>query len=248
MIGLIFGETDLPKEILKKVKKNKIKYLIIDLTKNNIFKKDINSNKVTIGQFGKIINILKKNNCKKVLFAGKVNRPTYSNLKLDMKGLYHIPKIIKLSKLGDAAILREIINILNKDHIKVISSTSLNPELSLHKGIYTKLGPNVYDNKDIKKGINKLKTLSAHNHTQGLIVRDNIIIATEEKNGTKKMLQAIKGSKYCANGVLIKYPKARQDLRIDLPTIGLDTLKDCKKAGLKGIVIKAKKKYRIKKN
>ena len=68
MIGLIFGETNLPKEILKKIKKIKKKYLIIDLTKNRNFKKDKNFNSVSIGQIGKIINILKVNNCKKVLF------------------------------------------------------------------------------------------------------------------------------------------------------------------------------------
>ena len=55
MIGLIFGETSFPQEILRKIKKNKIKYLIIDLTKSRIFKKDRNSYAVSIGQFGKII-------------------------------------------------------------------------------------------------------------------------------------------------------------------------------------------------
>ena len=54
MIGLIFGETDFPKQILKKIKK-KEKYLIIDLTKNKTFKKNINSYTASIGQFGKII-------------------------------------------------------------------------------------------------------------------------------------------------------------------------------------------------
>ena len=58
MIGLIFGETEFPKYILKKVKR-KSKYLIIDLTKKKIFKKDRNSHAVSIGQFGKIISILK---------------------------------------------------------------------------------------------------------------------------------------------------------------------------------------------
>ena len=61
MIGLIFGETDFPKYIYRKIK-NKKKYLIIDLTNNNFFKKDKNSHKVSIGQFGKIISILKKQN------------------------------------------------------------------------------------------------------------------------------------------------------------------------------------------
>ena len=58
MIGLIVGETDFPKYILKKVKR-KYKYLIIDLTKKKIFRKDKNSYSVSVGQFGKIISILK---------------------------------------------------------------------------------------------------------------------------------------------------------------------------------------------
>ena len=60
MIGLIFGETDFPIEILKKVKKKRIKYLIIDLSRRQIFKKDKNSHIVSMGQFGKIVKILKE--------------------------------------------------------------------------------------------------------------------------------------------------------------------------------------------
>ena len=110
MIGLIFGETDFPKQILKKIK-GKIKYLIIDLTKNKNFKKDINSVSVSLGQFGKIIKILKENKCKKVLFAGKVKKPSFSKIRLDLKGVYYMPRIIKSAKLSDAAILKEIITI-----------------------------------------------------------------------------------------------------------------------------------------
>ena len=97
MIGLIFGDTDFPNKILKTIKKRKIKYLIIDLSKSKKFKKDSKSYLVSMGQFGKIINILKENKCKKVLFAGKVNKPNFSKLKLDLKGIYYIPKIIKSS-------------------------------------------------------------------------------------------------------------------------------------------------------
>ena len=105
MIGLIFGETNFPKEILKKIKRRKVRYLIIDLTKKKVFKKNRNSYKVSIGQFGKIIKILKENNCKKVLFAGKVKKPNFSKMKLDFKGLFYITRIVKASKLGHAAIL-----------------------------------------------------------------------------------------------------------------------------------------------
>ena len=139
MIGLIFGDTDFPNEIHKTIKKKKIKYLIIDLSKSKKFKKDKKSYSVSIGQFGKIINILKENKCKKVLFAGKVNKPIFSKLKLDFKGIYYMPRIIIASKLGDAAILKEIIKILTYNKIKTESSLRFNPELNLKKGNHSKI-------------------------------------------------------------------------------------------------------------
>ena len=153
MIGLIFGETNFPKEILKKIKKRRVKYLIIDLTKRRTFRKDRHSYNVSIGQFGKIIKILKENKCKKVLFAGKVKKPNFSKLRLDLKGIYYIPRIIKSSKVGDAAILKEIIKILNQEKIKTVSSLTFNPELTLKKGNYSKTKPNREDKADIKKAI-----------------------------------------------------------------------------------------------
>ena len=152
MIGLIFGETDFPKYIYKKIR-NKKKYTIIDLTNKNYFKKDKNSHKVSIGQFGKIISILKKSNCQKVLFAGKVNKPKFSKLKLDLKGVYYISQIIKKSKIGDAAILKEIINIFKKEGIKTINSTFFTPELNFSKGNYTRYKPDIIDKRDIKNAI-----------------------------------------------------------------------------------------------
>ena len=237
MIGLIFGETDFPKQILKKIKK-KVEYLIIDLTNNKNFKKEKNSYAVSIGQFGKIINILKKNNCKKVLFAGKVKRPNFKKLKLDFKGIYYIPKIIKSSKLGDAAILKEIIRILKKEKINTVSSTIFTPELSLIKGNYSKIKSSIQNKKDINEAIKALNKTRAYSFSQGAVSRDNKIIAIEGKSGTQQMLKKIKNK---GNGVLVKFPKKKQDMRVDLPTIGLSTLKQCKKAGLKGIVLKHKK-------
>jgi len=240
MIGLIFGDTEFPKEILKKIKINKIKYLIIDLSKSNKFKKDKKSFAVSIGQFGKIINILRENNCKKVLFAGKVNKPNFSKLKLDFKGIYYISRIVKASKLGDAAILKEIIKILAQNNIKTENSLKYNPELSLTRGNYSKIKPNKQDQLDIKIAIKTLNNLGQYNFSQAVVVRNKKVISIEGKDGTKKMLERNKSKKFRNHGVLVKFPKKKQDLRVDLPTIGLKTIKQCKTAGLKGIVIKSK--------
>ena len=214
--------------------------MIIDLSKSKKFKQDKKSYSVSIGQFGKIINILKENNCKNVLFAGKVNKPNFSKLKLDIKGIYYIPRIIKVSKLGDAAILKEIIKILAQNNIKTENSLKFNPELSLKKGNYSKIKPNKEDQFDIKKSIKTLNNLRQYNFSQGVVVRNKKVVSIEGKGGTKKMLEKIRSKKFKNHGVLVKFPKKKQDLRVDLPTIGLKTIKQSKNAGLKGIVIKSK--------
>ena len=238
MIGLIFGDTDFPKYIYKKIKDKK-NYIIIDLSNKRYFHRDKNSYSVSVGQFGKIISILKENNCKKVLFAGKVNKPRFSKLKLDLKGVYYISKIIKKSKIGDAAILKEIINILKKEGIKTINSTFFTPELNFTKGNYTKYKPNTIDRRDIKNAIKFLNKSKSYSYIQAAVGRNNSVILEKQK-GTKNLLENIKKLKNKNNGVLVKFPQKKQDKRIDLPTIGLNTLKQCKSAGLKGIVLKHK--------
>ena len=238
MIGLFLGETSFPEQILREIKRNKKRYFIIDLTFDKKFKNDKNSYSVSIGQFGKILKIIKEKKCKTVLFAGKIKKPKISTLKLDFKGFYYIPRIIKSSKLGDAAILKELIKILYENKIKVIKSNFFNPELTLKKGYYSRTKPNKLDLISIKKGINTLDNLNAYNHVQGLIIKDHKVVKKENTRGTKDMLLSLDRTK-SSGGILIKFPKSKQDLRADLPTIGLETLKDCKKSNLKGIVLKS---------
>ena len=245
MIGLFLGDTDFSEIVLRKIKRLNKKYFIIDFSKNNKFKKDINSHRISIGKFGKILSLIKEKKSKKVLFAGKIAKPKFSTLRLDLKGIYYMPGVIKASKLGDAAIIKSIIKILDKEGIKVISSIFFNPELTINVGTYTKLKPSTEDIKSIKKGIKYFDRLNELDHVQAIVVKDNKILAVEERQGTKVMLSKIKKK---IDGILIKLPKKKQDLRMDLPTIGLKTLKDCKKYGLKGIVLKSKKNIFLDKN
>ena len=238
MIGLFLGEKKLPLEILKSLKKKKINYFIIDLSKNNKFKYDKSSYSINIGKFGKILEIINSKKCRKVLFAGNISKPRISKLKLDLKGIYYMPRIIKASKLGDAAILKELIEILLENKIKVIKLNTYNPELTLIKGCYTKSKPSATDKLIIKKGIQILNKSNAFNHVQALVINNEKVVSFEKRKGTKDMLKKIKNNKL-KNKILLKLPKTKQDLRVDLPTIGLDTLKDCKKARIKGIVVKA---------
>ena len=84
-----------------------------------------------------------------------------------------------------------------------------------------------------------MNKLGKYNFSQGTVVRNGKVVAIEDKEGTQKMLKKCKNKKFKNKGVLVKFPKKKQDLRIDLPTIGFKTLTQCKYAGLKGIVLKS---------
>ena len=192
MIGLFLGDTVFSDIILNKIKKLKKKYFIIDFSKNSKFRKNNYCHRISIGKFGKIINLIKEKNSKKVLFAGKIAKPDFSSLRLDLKGVYYMPSLIKAAKKGDAAIIKAIIKILNNEDIEVISSISFNPELALKSGNYTKLKPSSRDLVSIKRGINYFNKLNDLDHVQALIINDNKIVAKEGKEGTRKMLAKLK--------------------------------------------------------
>ena len=117
-----------------------------------------------------------------------------------------MPSIIKAAKLGDAAIIKVIIEILKNEKIDVISSIHFNPELTGKKGLHTKIKPSRADIKSINRGIKYLAKTNSYDHIQALVVRDNKIIAKEDNRGTKKMMSKLKNN---SGGILIKFPKKK---------------------------------------
>jgi UDP-2,3-diacylglucosamine hydrolase len=248
MIGLVLGDTHIGDEIIKGFKKYKKKFIIIDISKSKKFKKFNNSFQLSIGQLGKCISILKKNKCKEVLFAGRVNKPNFKKIKFDLKAIYHLPKIIKETKKGDAYIINFITNLFEKEGFKIISQVKYNKEIVLKKGSCTILKPNKIDKIKILSGKKIIYDLKRIGVEQGVIVLSKEIFFTENLKGTDSLIKESKSeilkykNKNKGNrlGILIKLPKPNQDLRTDLPTIGYKTIKNCISAGLRGVVIKSK--------
>ncbi len=245
MIGLILGETQLGTLIIKKLKSIKKDFIIIDISKKRKFKNNKNYYPLSIGQLGKAISILKRNKCKSIIFAGRVIRPNFLTDKFDLKALYYLPKIVKNARKGDAFLLKKIIEIFKNEGFKILNSTYFNKELLLKKGNHTLLKPNVLNKKDILKGKYILDDLSRKNVAQSIVVRNGQVICIEDIQGTDHMLNKVNNlikkfhKKRKKEGILLKLPKKNQDLRIDLPTLGIKTIKKCVKIGLKGIVVKA---------
>ena len=240
MIGIIAGDGSLPKLIVKKLKNKKFNHIVINLSKKNQKQQKYN---FAITQISSIIQILKKNQCKEVILAGKVTRPNFADLRFDKKIIKFLPKILDGLKKGDSYLLDLVINILKKEKMKVVSCTKYLPELFANN-IKSEKIISGQDLKDIKKGKNLLEFLNQKFDVgQSAIISNGYVVAIEAAEGTDEMLS--KSSKILKkinrtkqSGILLKLPKKIQDLRVDLPTIGFRTLQKCISLGLNGIVLK----------
>ena len=242
MLGLIVGESSLPNYVINKLLKKNIEFLILDLTKSNIYKKYKNSHSLKITELGKAISILKKYNCKNVIFIGKVERPDISLLKFDTKALFYLPRLFSAFKKGDGNILKEIIKIFKENKLNVVNSMKFTPELIFKDKSINKLKINNTDKISISKGVKIIKSLSKFDIGQSVVINNGYVLAIEGPEGTdetiKRSLHLLKKYKLKNKSILVKFPKANQDLRVDLPTIGFDTIKNCIKANIKGIAVK----------
>ena len=242
MLGLIVGESSLPKFLINKLLKKNVEFTILDLTKSNIYKRYKNSYSLKITELGKAIKILKKNNCNNIIFIGKVKRPEISLLKFDRKALFYLPRLFSAFKKGDGNILKEIIKIFNENKIKVLNSMKFTPELIFKDSNINKIKINNSDKISIIKGVNIVKSLSKFDIGQSVVINNGYVLAIEGPEGTDETIRRSSNlsKKYNLKNksILIKFPKAKQDLRVDLPTIGLDTIKNCIKANIKGIAVK----------
>ena len=123
MLGLIVGETNLPRFIINKLLKSNVKFLILDLTKSNVYKKYINSFSLKITELGKAISILKKNNCKSIIFLGKVKRPEISELKFKTYGCG--------SAIASSSLVTEWLKGKTLDQASEIKNSAIAEELAL---------------------------------------------------------------------------------------------------------------------
>lgn len=201
---------------------------------------------IGIGQIGRLIKRLKAEACKDVVFAGIVKRPNFSDIKLDLRGARLLPRVLKAARDGDDALLRVIVSELEAEGFRVVAAEDAAAQLRSGSGLLA--GPEPDDSMlaDMKKAAHIASEIGRLDIGQGCIVCDGLILAVEAQEGTDGMLQrvatldvAIRGAPEERRGILVKRPKPIQERRIDLPTIGPQTVDNAAKAGLAGIGVEA---------
>lgn len=198
--------------------------------------------KFGLGDIGKIIKALKAAGVEKIAIIGYIKRPDFSKISFDFGGVKILPKLISAAKQGDDAIMRVILENFEQEGINIIGPEILFPQIFANSGVLGKISPSENDLFDISKAELINNAIGEFDIGQAIVVANGVVLAIEAQEGTDEMLKRISalpkhliGNKISKNGILFKGPKSIQDLRIDLPTIGIKTLENAINANLSGI-------------
>lgn len=192
-----------------------------------------------IGEAGKIIRVLKRENCDAAVFAGHVPRPDFSSLKADWRGAAMLPKVLAAAARGDGALLSVLVETLESEGIMVIGVEEAVQDLAAPAGAIGSLSPSEQNMADIRKAASVVQALGPFDVGQGAVVAAGLVLAIEAAEGTDAMLTRCAELPNGVNlgGVLVKRPKPGQELRIDLPVVGSETLRGAARAGLAGVAV-----------
>jgi UDP-2,3-diacylglucosamine hydrolase len=177
---------------------------------------------IKLGQLGKLISSFKKDGVRKALMAGTITKSRmFGRVRPDLKGLSLLSRI---AILHDDGILRGLATELAKEGVEIISSTHYMPELLAPKGCLTKKKPGKKQEEDIQFGWKVAKELGRLDVGQCVVVRDRTVLALEAIEGTDETIK--RGGRIAGkDAIIVKVSKPNQDLRFDVPSVGIETIK-----------------------
>lgn len=201
---------------------------------------------VSIGRVGHAVALLKRAGCTEIVFAGVVRRPDFSKIKLDWRGARLLPKVVRAAASGDNALLKTILDEFAEEGFRIVGAEEVFAGLLAKPKVLTRTAPAARDERDIARAVETVRALGRLDIGQGAVVCEGLVLAVEAAEGTDKMLERvaalppeIRGSAAARRGVLVKLPKPAQERKVDLPTIGVETVERAAAAGLAGIAVEA---------
>jgi DUF1009 family protein len=193
-----------------------------------------------IEKLGRLFKDLKAKGVTDIAFAGAMARPKVNPILLDR----HALRLAMSMGKGDDALLREVLSVFSDQGFIIKSAVDICPDLVLAANTLWGAKPSKQDDQDAARALDVLTALSPLDVGQGAVCAGGMMLGVETLQGTDSMLSYVAQTPdhlRRAKGVFVKMPKHTQDLRIDMPTIGPDTIDSVNKAGLAGLVIPAGK-------
>ena len=240
-IALVAGAYDLPFLTRDALKRAGWDVFVIGL--KNFYDERLNPDMVIrLGGGGRAIRAAKRLGISKVTFVGSLGHPDLSDLRPDFWTLRALITFLKYQRGYDSMAIA-INKIMEKQGLEVVAAQDLAPELAFETaGVKTRAKPSAADKKNIERAIQVSHTIGREDIGASVVV-DKQVIAVEAAEGTARMLDrvvAMRTKKRKSSGVFAKMTKPGQDLRIDIPAIGVDTVNAVAAAHLKGIVVNTK--------
>jgi DUF1009 family protein len=177
-----------------------------------------------------------------------VDRPKFSELKLDAKGVMVLPRVVAAARRGDDALLRTMVELFEREGFRAVGVGEAAPALICAEGPLGRIAPGEEHKADIAQAFRIVRALGALDVGQAAAVCEGLALAVEAAEGTDAMIARIaalrpnlRGTPQNKRGVLVKALKPTQDSKTDMPVIGVSTVANACAAGLAGIALEAGK-------
>lgn len=199
-----------------------------------------------LGQLGSLLSELRRRGVSDIVMLGSLPRPSFGALRPEASTLQYLPYFARAFRGGDDHLLRGVVGFFEEQGFRVHGPADIAPELTAPRGPLGRKPATAKQHALLERGFSLLAALSPFDIGQAAILADHRVIAIEAAEGTDAMIKRVadlvargrlkigKG-----DGVLVKAPKKGQDLRVDMPAIGPDTLRNIAEAGLSGIGLRA---------
>ncbi len=247
-LAIVAGGGDLPRRVAEQARRTGRNPFVVGLKgfAEASLLEEFDGPELSVGEIGRLIQLMKKEGCEEMVFAGSLKRPDFSALKLDLKGVQSLPKILAAAKKGDDALLRAVMDVFAEAGFRIVGADDVLNDLLVQAGPLGAMSPGADHWPDIRRAAEVAKISGSLEIGQGAVSCASLILAVEAQEGTDRMLARvaelpveIRGTPEARRGVLVKRPKPQQERRIDLPTIGVTTVQGAAKAGLAGIAVEA---------
>ena len=196
-----------------------------------------------IAEVGKCVRLMRQAGCDALVMAGVVARPDLSALAPDWRGVALLPRVVRAARRGDGAVLDVLVEAFEAEGFLVVGADEVSGALGAGAGPLGAHAPSEADRADMAKAAAIVAALGPFDVGQGAVVRDGLVLAVEAAEGTDAMLARVAAlpppGEGQPRGVLLKRPKPGQELRVDLPTIGVRTVELAAAAGLAGVAVEA---------
>lgn len=243
-LGILAGSGGLPRELAEACRAVGQPVFVIDLEgRASDWAARFDHARLSLGQVGAALEVLKAAGCDAVAMAGGVERPALLKLRMDWQGMRLLPRLLRYARAGDDGLLRGVASLFEEHGFRVLA-----PEAFLGASSLAPLGPiagsalSPEAAAEAALGFEILAALSPYDIGQAVVIRGGQCLAIEGAEGTAAMLDRVANLRSRdggTGGLLVKSPKIGQDTRLDRPAIGPDTVRSVHAAGMSAIVLGA---------